>query len=61
MVRSVSTLGIGTLMIRAYRAYSTSSSTPASVAAQPVKIYPNADLEKLLILKENKGKVGVYR
>jgi hypothetical protein len=26
-----------------------------------VKIYKNADLEKLQILQENKGKAGVYR
>jgi hypothetical protein len=27
----------------------------------PVKIYRNTDLDKLQILKENKGKCGVYR
>lgn len=28
---------------------------------QPVKIYRNADLDKVQILKENSGKCGVYR
>lgn len=27
----------------------------------PIKIYPNADTQKILILKENKGSSGVYR
>ena len=27
----------------------------------PAKKYANADLDKLQILKENKGKAGVYR
>lgn len=27
----------------------------------PVKIYKNTDLDKLQILKENKGKSGIYR
>jgi hypothetical protein len=27
----------------------------------PVKIYANADIQKMQILKENKGKSGVYR
>jgi len=26
-----------------------------------IKIYPNADTQKILILKENKGSSGVYR
>ena len=30
-------------------------------AVIPVKIYMNADIEKIRILKENKGKAGVYR
>lgn len=34
-------------------------STNSSVV--PVKIYRNADLDKLRIIKENKGKGGVYR
>jgi hypothetical protein len=27
----------------------------------PVKIYDNADVKKLNIIKENKGKSGIYR
>ena len=27
----------------------------------PIKIYPNADLQKKQILKENKAKSGIYR
>jgi hypothetical protein len=30
------------------------------VATQPVKLYKNADLDKLRMLKENQGKAGVY-
>jgi hypothetical protein len=37
------------------RAYSTNNSFV------PVKIYKNADLHKLQILQENKGKAGIYR
>ena len=43
-----------------FRGYSTNSSTVAP-PTQPAKIYRNADLDKLRILKENKGKCGVYR
>ena len=31
------------------------------VALQPVKIYFNADLQKLQIINENRGRAGVYR
>jgi group I intron endonuclease len=41
------------------RLYSTNSSVV--VASGPVKLYKNADLDKLKILKENRGKSGVYR
>jgi hypothetical protein len=27
----------------------------------PIKIYDNADTKKVLILKDNRGKAGVYR
>jgi len=37
------------------RTYSTNS------PVVPVKIYANADKEKLQIISENKGKAGVYR
>jgi len=43
------------------RTYSTNSPVAASNEIKPVKIYENADKDKLLILKENKGKAGVYR
>jgi len=42
------------------RSYSTNSS-PTTPSFQPVKVYLNADEDKLIILKENKGKCGVYR
>jgi len=42
------------------RSYSTNSS-PTIPSFQPVKVYLNADEDKLIILKENKGKCGVYR
>lgn len=38
-----------------------SSANSSVVATQPVKIYKNADLDRLRILKESKGKAGVYR
>jgi hypothetical protein len=38
-----------------------SNSTLGSSDVVPVKIYRNADLHKLEILKENLGKAGVYR
>ena len=41
------------------RAYSTSTDMPSSVF--PAKKYENADTQKLQILKENKGKAGIYR
>jgi hypothetical protein len=45
------------------RAYSTNSPSVAgaNLWRQPVKIYRNADLDKVLILQDNKGKCGVYR
>lgn len=36
-------------------------STDSPAAPNPVKIYNNADIDKFLILKENKDKAGVYR
>lgn len=27
----------------------------------PIKTYPNADINKFIIYKENKGKSGIYR
>jgi hypothetical protein len=46
-----------------FRVYSTNSSSVAgaNLRRQPVKIYINADLDKVLILQDNKGKCGVYR
>src|SRR5690554_7821351 len=35
--------------------------TSLGTGAQPVKIYKNADLDKVRILQENRGKCGVYR
>lgn len=43
-------------MLNIGRSYSTLSSS----AIVPVKIYMNADLDKLKALKDNKGKSGVY-
>jgi group I intron endonuclease len=43
------------------RNYSSRKSVAASPAVVPVKIYSNVDLQKYQILKENKGKAGVYR
>lgn len=40
--------------------YSSQSSFPNSLFS-PVKVYANADVEKLKILKDNKNKAGVYR
>ena len=42
------------------RSYSTNSSS-ITPSLQPVSVYINADQDKVLILKENKGKCGVYR
>lgn len=42
------------------RSYSTNSS-PTTPHFQPVSVYLNADQDKILILKENKEKCGVYR
>jgi hypothetical protein len=42
------------------RSYSTNSS-PTTPTYQPLSVYLNADQDKILILKENKGKCGVYR
>ena len=47
-----------TPLVEGLRGYSTKSSPPP---IKPVKIYKNADLNKLLILKESKGKCGIYR
>lgn len=43
-----------------FRYYSTNS-LAVTASSYPVKIYMNADLDKVIILKENKGKCGVYR
>ena len=43
-----------------FRGYSTNSSAVAP-PFQPVRIYRNADLDKVQILQVNKGKCGVYR
>jgi len=37
------------------------SFSPPLVLAQNVKKYENSDLDKPLVIKENKGKSGVYR
>lgn len=37
------------------------SATADVKLVSPIKIYPNADTQKLFILKENKGSSGVYR
>lgn len=42
------------------RAYSSWTGTPSGFGF-PVKIYGNADTDKLQILSENKNKAGVYR
>nr|YP_009072373.1 truncated GIY-YIG endonuclease [Sclerotinia borealis]AIJ56805.1 truncated GIY-YIG endonuclease [Sclerotinia borealis] len=42
------------------RVYSTNSFTVLP-SFTPVKVYVNADKDKILILKENKGKCGIYR
>jgi hypothetical protein len=42
-----------------HRSYSTSSSSDAST--QPVKVYLNADTDKLKFLQDNVGKSGIYR
>ena len=39
------------------RTYSTNRGLPVV----PIKIYSNTDLQKLLIIQQNKGKAGVYR
>lgn len=44
-------------MLNIERSYSTLSSS----VVVPVKIYSNADLDKSQMLKDNKGKSGVYR
>jgi NADH-ubiquinone oxidoreductase chain 3 len=38
-----------------------SQSTPNNETVVPVRVYNNLDLDKLVILSENKGKSGVYR
>lgn len=45
------------------RSYSTDSSVVATsgLPSGPVKSYKNADIDKLRIISENKGKAGVYR
>ena len=40
--------------------YSSHSSSPNPLFSPEIK-YANADLDKLQIFKENKGKAGVYR
>ena len=40
--------------------YSTTSSCSGN-NKKPVKVYANADTQKLQLLKDNKGKAGVYR
>jgi hypothetical protein len=45
---------------KGFRNYSTNSSSVAPLL-QPVKRYINADLDKIRILEENKGKCGIYR
>ena len=71
-----SLLAIFPLQSRAYgfnrRNFSSTNSSAVAVpdptpfggqgpGAQPVKIYKNADLDKVRILQENRGKCGVYR
>lgn len=42
------------------QAYSTSTAIPSGFSF-PIKIYVNADTDKLRIMTDNKGKAGVYR
>lgn len=52
-------LHIRTFTITASAFKAQSDFTNSSIV--PVKTYRNVDINKLLILKENKGKAGVYR
>lgn len=47
----------------AFRCYSSSNTTtnPNIHNVIPVAYYPNADTQKSVILKENEGKIGIYR
>ena len=46
---------------RPYSTRAPSSGTPAAAGGiEPVKVYPNADLNKLQVYKENAGKAGIY-
>lgn len=47
-------------VIGLFRSYSTNSPTIAP-SFQPAKVYIKGDKYKVLILKENKGKCGIYR
>ena len=52
------------LAFSSFSSYSTNSSIVASPVKLPLwstKLYTNADLQKLIIIKENRGKAGVYR
>ena len=44
--------------IRLNRLFSSNNSSPSSII--PLKVYDNADTQKLEILGENKGKSGIY-
>jgi hypothetical protein len=50
---------ISLLLVPCLSVYARNYSTDSSVI--PVKKYANADIQKYQILKENKGKAGVYR
>jgi hypothetical protein len=52
---------ISTLSVLHFYELPFSSSILLPFSVIPVKIYKNADLDKLQIIKEGKGKSGVYR
>lgn len=46
----------------AFRCYSSNITTNKNIHnVIPVADYPNADIQKSVILKENEGKIGIYR
>lgn len=44
-----------------FRCYSSNITTNQNINVIPVADYPNADIQKSVILKENEGKIGIYR
>jgi hypothetical protein len=57
---SMALLAIFPFLVRNYSSSKSAAASPSLVVV-PVKIYSNADLQKLQILRENEGKAGVYR